>query len=302
MRQVLHQEHQSLPFQHQRTRFPCLLWVISRHKQVSLDSRRRGSPTVLLARHSSWFARTIRQQQISAKVDAQYAYTIKISDERVRLYPGIVEGRQGVEPLGQGDLAKPCIKNEAEEDEDHAAHESKINVYGQIFSSFYNIPPHITSTSIKRATSEAEVLAGVANDLGCIHLVSSHIGNALLQHRQALYKAIFDDPPRYLLLALVLENDFMYAESLIHLIGAYPYGTFPTSRKLLPDEMLRLMAKKSQELDKKVFEVERGLLLLTITIEPKKEAYRCDISWQLVRYMACGSTIPGHAGHCPAPA
>lgn len=167
-----------------------------------------------------------------------------------------------------------------ETDAEDRAYETTLKAYNQIFGSFYNIPPRITSTNIKRATAEAEELAKIANKLGCTHLISSHIGNALLQYRQGLYKTIFADPPRYLLLAIALENDFIYTESLIHVVGAYPYGKWPTSPKLLPEEIRHLIARKSQALEAEVLEVERELLLLTITSQPRKEPYRCDVSSQ----------------------
>ncbi|KAJ4353146.1 hypothetical protein N0V95_003618 [Ascochyta clinopodiicola] len=140
-----------------------------------------------------------------------------------------------------------------------------IVAYGQVFAAFYNIAPRVEATNVKTATSQSEELVKVAQDLECVHLVSSHIGNALLQHRQSLYKAILDNPPRYLLLASALENEFIYVESLIHLIGAHPCWPWPTTKSALPNPIHQLIAKKSSKLVKQVLETERELLLLTIT-------------------------------------
>lgn len=103
-----------------------------------------------------------------------------------------------------------------------AAHKAISNVYDQILKAFDGFPPSIPDTDIRTVTIEVEQLVKVAQDLGFVYLISSHIGNALLQHRQALYKAIFADPPQYPLLSIALENHSIYAESLVHMIGAYP--------------------------------------------------------------------------------
>lgn len=155
-----------------------------------------------------------------------------------------------------------------------------IKIYDQIFGSYYNIAPDITSTDIERATSEAEELSKLARHLECTHLIAPH-GNALLQYRQVLYEAILDDALRYLLLAIATENDFVYTESLIHLVGTYPYRLEEwTSPTLLSKEILRLIVKKMQALEAEALEIERELLLLTIITRPRKEPYRCDVSSQ----------------------
>jgi len=151
-----------------------------------------------------------------------------------------------------------------EDEIEAAAHEAIVNVYDQTFKTFDGFAPFISNTDIKTATIEAEQLAKVAQDLGCVQLISSHIGNALLQHRQMLYKAILADPLRYLLLSIALENVFIYTESVIHIIGAYPCWPWPTGRTTLPAHTMELITRKSQELDHKVLLTERELLLLTI--------------------------------------
>ncbi|KAF2630352.1 hypothetical protein BU25DRAFT_256535 [Macroventuria anomochaeta] len=179
-----------------------------------------------------------------------------------------------VESIEPGGFNKVRLK--VEDNVEDATHDAIIEVYNKIFGAFYSILPHITANDIKTATFQTEQLVKVARDLGCVHLVSSHVGNALLQYRQSLYKAILADPPRYLL-ALVLENDFICTESLIHIVGAYPYWPWPTERSALPEEMKRLIARKSQELDTEALEAERELFLLTITSPTPQNTIRTSI-------------------------
>lgn len=156
--------------------------------------------------------------------------------------------------------------------------EAILQAYNQVFGAFYNIAPQISSTDIKTATSQAEQILVVAQGLGCTPIISAHIGNALLQYRQTLFKAILADAPRYLLLALALENDFIYTESLIHLVGAYPCSPWPTPHSALPEATRNLIARKATELDRTVLEIERELLLLTIVHGPKDKPFNYYVS------------------------
>jgi hypothetical protein len=67
-----------------------------------------------------------------------------------------------------------------EDDIEHTARQTVLGRYSEVPASFYNISPHTTSTNINTTTSEAEQLIEVAKDPGCTYLISSHIGNALL--------------------------------------------------------------------------------------------------------------------------
>lgn len=137
-------------------------------------------------------------------------------------------------------------------------------MYNQVFGAFYNIPPSIPINSISAACTHSEQLVKLADTLGCLHLITPHISTALLSYRQTLFTAIKDDPARWLLLSLRLENDNIYTESLIHLAGAHPCWPWPTPTKRahLPDSTRHLIAKKSNELDQACLEAERSLLLL----------------------------------------
>lgn len=144
-------------------------------------------------------------------------------------------------------------------------HAASVETCDRIFGAFDSIPPNISITDVKIATRQSEELITAAQDLGSTRLISSHVGNALLQHRQLLYKAILQDPPRYLLIAIALKNDTIFTESLIHLVGTYSSWRWPTRQHSIPEEILRLIKRKSHELETKVLEAECELLLLTVT-------------------------------------
>ncbi|KAF9695045.1 hypothetical protein EKO04_007028 [Ascochyta lentis] len=281
--------------------------IVRPHKQWRLHS-------AVLARHSSWFARFIRERQAISETEDWFSFTLEKVVDRIVLVshtyvsegdqpisralqstdlPGDFEVKNEVGKIGNPEktllenfstnIESPEFTTKVEQDDVAAI----VVVYNQILGAFYNIAPRIIATDIKTATSQAEELIKVAQYLGCAHLVSSHIGNALLQYRQSLYEAILDDPARYLLVALSLENEFIYTESLIHLIGAHPCWPWPTKRSALADKMHQLIAKRSRELDLQVLEAERELLLLTITtmrgVPYSAESYSQFDTWFVVQ-------------------
>ncbi|KAF1362063.1 hypothetical protein EJ07DRAFT_175262 [Lizonia empirigonia] len=219
--------------------------------------------SVVLARHSPWFAESL-QPSLGMLDTAWYLYIIKEVGGKVELTRQVTEGGAPNFSILQNDNTTNTINVKSEGTEEDAPPEAAADIYNMIFGAFYNVIPQIAANNIKVAMSKVEELVGVARHLGCTHLVTSHIGNALVQHRQSLYRDILADAPRYLLLSLALENVFFYTEALIHLVGAYPSWPWPSERTALPEDTLQLIANKSRELDTKVLEVERELLL-TIT-------------------------------------
>lgn len=79
---------------------------------------------------------------------------------------------------------------------------------------------------------------------------------------------------------MALENDFIYSEALIHIIGAYPCWPWLTKASALPDDIRGLIARKSKGLDNEVLEVERELLLLTIVIDARRVPFSPEIASQ----------------------
>ncbi|KAF3049377.1 hypothetical protein E8E11_008340 [Didymella keratinophila] len=211
----------------------------------------------VLALHSIWFKQSVEQQKTASNgAIEEYTFVIMEVDGQARL--GAQDRSLNVSTASRvGEDARIKVEDVVEA----AAHEAIDNVYDQIFKTFDGLAPSIANNNIKTATIGAEQLAKVAQDLGCVHLISVHIGNALFQYSQTHYKAFLADPPRYLLLPIALENDFIYTESLIHMIGAYPCWPWSTGRATFPTHTMELITRKSQELDHEVLLTERELLL-----------------------------------------
>lgn len=140
----------------------------------------------------------------------------------------------------------------------------RIAGYRQVLAAFYSIPPQISTAHVETTLVQAEELIKIATELQCQHLLRDHLGNVLSQYRQKLYLAIKKDPPRWIRLAIALENRLIYTESLIHMVGAHPHWPWITSRTTLPEGIQTLIKNKSQEITQARFEIERALLLITL--------------------------------------
>ncbi|KAF1942111.1 hypothetical protein EJ02DRAFT_434306 [Clathrospora elynae] len=172
-------------------------------------------------------------------------------------------------------------------------HSTTIDICNEIFATFYNMAPVISTNNVTAAFNHCEQLIDTANTLDCLetlpHLIS-HTNTTLLQYRQKLFTAIRHNPARWLLLAMSLQNDSIYTEALIHMCGAYPKWPWDTKHSVLPEEMRRLISPKSRELDNMCAEAERNLILLTILVhngpvQPQENsqfdmrfAYSCNFS------------------------
>ncbi|KAF2275201.1 uncharacterized protein EI97DRAFT_379662, partial [Westerdykella ornata] len=146
---------------------------------------------------------------------------------------------------------------------------SAMDFYYQVLGAFYSVHPTIDKTHIEIALREAEGLTNIAAELGCLHLLRPFLRDALGQHRQKLFLAIKRNPPRWLKLSIALEDDSIYTESLVHLVGAHPRWPW-RPKSVLPPEIQHLIAQKAAELDRMCVDVDRDLLMVTIVGQDRK--------------------------------
>jgi hypothetical protein len=159
--------------------------------------------STILTRHSSWFARSIRQPPTANRAKNKHAYVIEEVDGKVRLTHlnaeddlPVIEKLPNIGILSRAtkvsleytdniDTDDNCRNKRSDSEESliwQECHITAVEVYNQIFRTFCSIPLQLVATDVEVATSQAEHFVRVAQDLGCLHLVSSQIGNALLQH------------------------------------------------------------------------------------------------------------------------
>ncbi|KAF2854346.1 hypothetical protein T440DRAFT_515065 [Plenodomus tracheiphilus IPT5] len=233
----------------------------------------------VLARHSSWFARSMQGSTPGQSQDFRlwFSYSLEEIDGVVGLVRQPADGEIPPPKRPDGAITNSIVIKA--EDSEYQLVTSRrsvdpicaytsfaviVEVYDYILGAFYGILPTDSSNTVNGALVHAEQIVRYATTLDCLHLIRSHVGNTLLQYRQSLFVAIKHDPARWLILAQALQNDAIYTESLIHLIGAHPSWPWPTERSLLPEPIRHLITRESAELDVTRIAVEHSLLLLTI--------------------------------------
>ncbi|KAH9860091.1 hypothetical protein IAQ61_011875 [Plenodomus lingam] len=165
----------------------------------------------------------------------------------------------------------------------NTSHAVIVEIYNQIFGAFYSIPSPFSSRKVDDALVQVEQITRYTTTLDCLHLIRSHVGNALLQYRQSLFIAIKSDPARWLLLSLALQNDAFY--TLIHMIGAHPFWPWLTPPSTLLEPIRHLISRKSRHLNTACIKAERALLLLTIEVDSGPVLPQCHANsdtWFLV--------------------
>lgn len=241
----------------------------------------------ILMQHSAWFRDNLNiNPDVSNPI--WYAYSIERNANGARLARRDVQGNC---PLIQNQKldsnAQPIVKlehchvGELSDNADQAMVQcerpiastelpndlSDVGFYQKVFAAFYNIRPQLCQTDIGVTLIQAEGLAKIAGELGCLHLIRADISFALSQYGKKLFVNIRFDPPRWICLGMALEDSLIYKEALIHIVGAHPRWPWRRSeRSMLPPELHTLIAMKSKILDQMCLEADRDLMLLTIEV------------------------------------
>ncbi|KAJ4303076.1 hypothetical protein N0V90_001967 [Kalmusia sp. IMI 367209] len=239
----------------------------------------------VLCQHSHYFANAILNYPSDEQRPSWYSFTIEEADGKVRLVrqqsngdcPNIshnglqmIEGTE-IKPEDVSDDNSVITPSSSSSTDPTLVNRkpkytTAIACYTQMLASFYTIAPQISTTGIGTALVQSEKLVKIATELGCVHLLQAHLGNIYAQYRKKLFLAIKSDPPRWMQLAIALENKTIYTECLIHMVGAHPKWPWTTSRKGLAESTQHLIRQKASELDRLRVEVERDILLINLNI------------------------------------
>jgi hypothetical protein len=259
--------------------------------------------STVLARHSPWFKNAFQSSDIGAQVPSWWSFSVEDVNGKICLVQHHTNGdRPTVLPASQEPIIKVeetvddslSITSRIESTETEPAavtvkrpkNPAVVGFYSQVFGAFYNIALSISTYDVRATLVQSEELIKIAGNLGCLHLIRPHLGNVFSQYRQNLFVSIKSDPPRWILLAMALENASIYEECLIHLVGAHPTWPWPTKRTVLHPELRQLIANKSAFLDKLCTEAERDLLVATIRVgkDPVSPHERGNVdTWMVVQ-------------------
>ena len=138
------------------------------------------------------------------------------------------------------------------------------SAYRNLFLTFYNKTPKISSVDINQALSQSEPLVKLANVYDSLSIVGTHLEKIFAQYRHGLYVAVAKDPPRWLAVASDIRSGPIFAEALIHLVGCYPFWPWITSKDSLKANLLHIIEKKAIDLAHLRTQVNCELLVNTL--------------------------------------
>lgn len=184
-----------------------------------------------------------------------------------------------------------------------------FDYYEAILYAFYNKDIPIRDADMGSALNDSMGMLDVAKYLGCVNIIRNPVEIALTKHGQTLYRSIPNTPAVWAGLALDLQSETIFRESIIHLAGNWTKWRadqdttgrqHPVIRQIAEKYHRRIMAK-AKDLELKIASVYPNDMCKPINeTSIKCEEYAKDI----LRWMALcffrhwfGQRIVSQRGH-----
>ena len=136
-----------------------------------------------------------------------------------------------------------------------------------IFKIFHNQAQGPQTTSIEEIGALTDMVIHYAHEYDCVPRIRDALNSWLLQLDQSIYRLVSQDPPKWLLRAIKLENKVLFKESFIHLVGTLPAWPWSTPRDEIPPATLKRIVSKSKRLQERCSAFERRLLMETLQMD-----------------------------------
>lgn len=142
--------------------------------------------------------------------------------------------------------------------------------YKIIFTAVHSMNPKLDKiTHLNGLLVAAETVLTVAKIYDLTLFVQDKITSAIHQHHKDLFLAIKDDPPRWLNLAISLQDFAVFKEAMVHLVGAYPEYLAHWTTDKLPKDIETAIEKKAKALQYDVLITNMDMTMNTLTTGPK---------------------------------
>ncbi|KAF2095063.1 hypothetical protein NA57DRAFT_79552 [Rhizodiscina lignyota] len=132
----------------------------------------------------------------------------------------------------------------------------------------------------------AEKIIAIAMIYDMENFVRPHVAAILHTFHQELYVAVKDNAPRWLNLAISLEDYSVFTEATVHLVGAYPRYAQSWERCALPVTIQETIAKKAKVLQYEIHMVNSDLFLNTLTTDSGSNAHFVTVGGDHEAWMA----------------
>lgn len=142
----------------------------------------------------------------------------------------------------------------------------KIKALHSLFRMLYHEDPVISLVDMKFALYQVKDMVLAAKHYKLLPAVRAHIGHSLAQRGRRLYQAIRLEPIQWLNVSMGLENEIIFQEAVVHLVGKFP-DLENFARELfsgVPEDVIDLVYRKVVEMDRKISRVNELLMASAI--------------------------------------
>lgn len=186
---------------------------------------------------------------------------------------------------------------------EQSEHADVLTAYDNLFLSFYNHAPLLSTDNIATAYVDSKLLISIASLYGAIDATGPRIDYHLLQFGSRLWKQIAKYPPSYLKLGYLARSRAIFSEALVHVVGAWPAGQAQLRRGIpgVEDAVVELIEDKVDELEE--VKLRTGVKLFRINLTTGRgervspsNAYVDWLALSLFRQWVADSTASAQTG------
>ncbi|RDW84479.1 hypothetical protein BP6252_02069 [Coleophoma cylindrospora] len=208
----------------------------------------------VLEKSSAWFNETINDQV--AEYDEGFAKRIvaatgKIARYELKWFPEVETWKLRRASFTTPRVNAPTVPFHPPDAVSHCSGVPLIlcRAFDNLFRIVCGLPPMIDTSNLDGALEELEALCRVALKYGHIQQISANVVPILKPLGKSLFEAVLRNPVGWLTLSLALQIKIIFVESMIHLVGLWPYWpsqTMPFNK--LPRKVRDLILSKSEKL------------------------------------------------------
>jgi hypothetical protein len=141
--------------------------------------------------------------------------------------------------------------------------------FDNLFKIYYNQKLRISGVDINAATDQIEFIFNLSTLYGLpkasIENTRKRLADQFYKFEKALWKAVMDDPARWLFLSLFLRSPSIFTEAIIHMVGSRSHRAWKHPYEdLIPENVSLLIKTKIEELAQAKELIDAALLKITI--------------------------------------
>jgi hypothetical protein len=140
--------------------------------------------------------------------------------------------------------------------------------FNNLFLIMHNIKPDINTQNFDTTSRQVQLLIEIAKAYECLPMIRFTVIASLLEYGKIFFRAIMKDPIHWLNLSCLLESTSIFQEAMVHIVGQYPHWLKKSMGvKGLPEQIIKLIRRKRNEIRERKTDIEEVLLDGTVTVD-----------------------------------